>query len=97
MSMALTQTMKLVDTQGSVLTGRAAAARIADDVTRLVQQGTDIVLDFAGVQALSPSFADELFGKLLLTEAGRHIRVVNLSQHLDAVARMAQQRRSTGD
>lgn len=97
MAMTLTRTMTLADTHGPVLTGRATAARIADAVKEQVARGADVVLDFEGVQAVSPSFADELFGKLRVGESGRHVHFVNLSEHLGAVSRMAQQRRSAGE
>jgi uncharacterized protein DUF4325 len=56
------------------------------------------VIDFAGVEAMSPSFADELFAKLPneLIEPGR-IRFESLDEDLTLLARfVAHGRRPTG-
>lgn len=88
--------MKLAETYGSVLTGRAVAAAIAEEAVREVARGGSVVLDFQGIEAVSPSFADELFGKLRNRAGGEQVRFLHLSSHLAAVARMAEQHRRLG-
>jgi hypothetical protein len=92
-----THTVKLAEEQGSVLTGRASAAQLVERVVAEVAAGEIVVLDFDGVQAVSPSFADELFGKLATRLQGDRVRFANLSDHLESVARMAEQQRRASD
>jgi hypothetical protein len=94
---AETHTVNLAEEQGRVLTGRASAARIVERVAAELSAGDVVVLDFAGVQAVSPSFADELFGKLASRLRSDNVRFANLSEHLTSVARMAEQQRRASD
>jgi hypothetical protein len=87
-------TMNLAETYGPVLTGRASAAEIVETVRGHLSRGEPVDLDFAGVHAVSPSFADELFGKLITRVDVERVRFRNLSPHLASVARMAKQHRS---
>jgi hypothetical protein len=89
--------MKLAESHGEVLTGRASAEKLVVEVVDAVSQGTCVVLDLEGVRAVSPSFADELFGKLITRVDSDRVEFVNLSEHLAAVARMAEQRRRDSD
>lgn len=89
--------MKLAESHGRVLIGRATAAHIVERVSAEIARGSTVVLDFAGVKAVSPSFADELFGKLTRRADAARVRFVNLSNHLEMVARMAEQHRRTTD
>lgn len=62
--MLLETMVRPADQLGSVLTGRTVAARLREDVEReLAAEGT-VTIDLEGVEAISPSFADELFAKL---------------------------------
>ncbi|MDW5595933.1 STAS-like domain-containing protein [Conexibacter stalactiti] len=83
-----TTTIRPAQQLGSVLVGRDDAAALRKDVRRRAARGESVVLDFAGVDVLAPSFADELLGKLpreLLTTGS--VRV----EHLDpASAALAQ-------
>ena len=64
-------TISLATEAGAVLTGRSAAAVLRRRVEAAAGDG-QVVLDFEGVAAVSPSFADELFAKLdpSLVDAG---------------------------
>ena len=80
--------MKLADAHGHVLGGRVLGEKIRHDVVRSVHAGEVVVLDLEGVQAVSPSFADEIFGKLPL-EVGERVEFTNVSRQIQAVADMA--------
>lgn len=80
--------MRLAEKHGEVLGGRILGEEIREDVVRMVKAGEAVVIDLDGVQAVSPSFADEIFGKLPL-EAGAQVEFVNVSPQIQAVADMA--------
>lgn len=80
--------VRLADDHGSVLAGRDLAKHIRREVVDQVEHGEEAVIDLDGVVAISPSFADELFGKLPAA-VGEKVRFENVSEHLAAVARMA--------
>lgn len=80
--------MRLAEEHGEVLGGRVLGEEVRQKVVRLVKSGQSVVLDMAGVEAISPSFADEIFGKLPL-EVGDKVEFVNVSNQLQAVADMA--------
>lgn len=73
---------------GPVLSGRFVAEELRLRVESVVKAGDTVVLDFEGVEAMSPSFADELFAKLPreAVEAGL-IRFEHLDEDLLALAR----------
>src|SRR4051812_44711061 len=97
MPTATTHTMKLAEEHGAVLTGRQSAAKIAEQIIEQIAMGRCVEVDFDDVRAVSPSFADELFGKLTTRVDMRHVRFTNLSAHLESVARMARQHRRDSD
>src|SRR4029077_2366790 len=80
--------MRLADEHGKVLGGRDLAKGIRHEVVRRVEAGEEVVIDLDGVIAVSPSFADELFGKMPASVAS-HVRFENVSDHLEDVASMA--------
>jgi STAS-like domain of unknown function (DUF4325) len=82
------QQMQLADEHGVVLGGRVLGEQIRAEVVRQVRAGGTVVLDLAGVEAISPSFADEIFGKLP-AEVGDGVEFANVSDQLQAVANMA--------
>src|SRR5688572_17681211 len=90
-------TMKLAESYGPVLTGRASAAQLTELVLEEIARGQRVELDFAGVHAVSPSFADELFGKLITRVGPQGVFFTNLSPHLESVARMAKHHRRISD
>src|SRR3954451_15450757 len=63
MTMQIT-VIKPADDFGSVLAGRALAQAIRGQIETEVEGGDEVVVDLAGVEAISPSFADELFAKM---------------------------------
>lgn len=82
-------TMKLAERHGSVLSGRIFAAELAEEVLSQAEENGVVVFDFAGVETVSPSFADELFGKLVVRVGPDRVRFENLSPHLQAVSQLA--------
>ncbi len=60
---------------------------------RQTASGEHVVIDFDGIDALSPSFADEIFGKLP-TEAGDRVKFVNLGPAMQTMASIAKKGRS---
>ena len=82
---------------GKVLGSRASGEQIRRQVEAWLQQGERVVLDFEGVEMATPSFTDELVGKLFLEwgpEALRErLRVVNVSPQTRALIRRMVDRR----
>lgn len=83
-----TPVIRLVDEFGPVLAGRGRATQMRQRIERLARSGKAIVVDLEGVEAISPSFADELFGKLPVA-IGERISFQGTSPILDEIARMA--------
>ena len=79
-----TAMIKLADDFGSVLTGRSVAESLRLRIQELAEHG-DVVVDFEGVVAVSPSFADELFAKLD-ERATASVRFVNVDDDLQQLA-----------
>jgi hypothetical protein len=71
---------------GPVLTGRSAAAGLRQRIEVEAMEGDGVVIDFEGVEAVSPSFADELFAKLP-TEFSDRVRFENVGSDLAALMR----------
>lgn len=84
--------VRLVELHGPVLSGRTTAielrARLRDelDATGIIE------LDFSDVETMSPSFADELFGRFVLEVGEDRVRLTNLNPHLVAVADIVSRR-----
>lgn len=73
---------------GSVLVSRFLGAELRLRVEHLLDE-CDVVIDFAGVEAISPSFADELFAKVP-AEGVQHrgrLQFKNLGAETRALAR----------
>lgn len=86
------QMIKLAEEAGPVLAGRVTAVALRQRIEGLVLEGDDVIIDLQGVQAISPSFADELFGKLPVA-ARERITFQGASGFLSDVARMARTNR----
>lgn len=87
--------IRLADEYGPALTGRAAGAELRDRLERLVESGKAVVLDFDGVEAISPSFADELFGKVPPEMVrDQFVQFVRLREDLAGFARLVAQHRA---
>jgi len=76
---------------GKTLATRQLASKLRGDL--LSQTGNDVILDLAGVLAVSHSFADELVGELAEAAidpgAGFEIHVLNASDEVLAVIERA--------
>lgn len=88
MTMSACLKMHLAEEHGDVLGGRDLAGEIREEVVRRVEAGEEVVIDLDGVLTVSPSFADELFGKLPAS-VGSRVQFENVSEHLQSVAEMA--------
>lgn len=87
--------ISLFERLGPVLVGRFPGVELREEIEDAVKAGELVVVDFAGVSAISPSFADEVFAKLdrTLVDAGT-IRFENLDDDLLEVASFARQIRA---
>jgi hypothetical protein len=80
--------LRPADSFGSVLSSRFLAADLRAEIERLLESEGSIVVDFEGVEAVSPSFADELFAKLPRAAIeSKQIRFENVGPSLMAIAR----------
>jgi hypothetical protein len=86
-------TIHIAAEHGAILTGRRAGAEIARAASERARSGA-VVLDFTDVEAVAPSIADELFGKLRTRIDDDRLCFTNLSPHLRDVAQMAESRRA---
>jgi hypothetical protein len=86
--------MELAKEHGEVLGGRVLGEEIRAAVVRMVRAGEVVTLDLKGVLAVSPSFADEVFGKLPAEVGDQQVTFVNLSPQIQEVADMARAGRS---
>lgn len=80
------QTIHLADELGPDISGRSRG----EAVRASVEAGVDeVVFDCAGVESMSPSFADEVFGKLAAQPDRPRIQIVNASPDVLALVRFA--------
>jgi len=84
--------VKLAERHGRVLSGRPTAISLREELESEFRHEGVVVLDFESVEAISPSFADELFGRFVDRVGREHIRFENLSPHLLEVERMVRRR-----
>lgn len=87
-------TVRLADEFGTVLAGRGLASRLSQRVAECVRAGNVAIVDFAGVQVVSPSFADELFAKMP-EEIARHVTFENVGDDLLALAKFVRDGRGS--
>lgn len=90
------EAMELAKEHGEVLGGRVLGEEIRAAVVGMVKAGEVVTLDLKGVLAVSPSFADEVFGKLPAEVGDQQVTFVNLSPQIQEVAEMARAGRSNG-
>jgi anti-anti-sigma regulatory factor len=69
---------------------------VRQEIEHKIHKGHDVVVDLSGVITMSPSFADELFGKLASEMDTGRVRFEHLSNHLASVAQTAAAARGTG-
>lgn len=87
--------IRLVERVGPVLAGRADARALREEILAESRRtGAPVVIDLADITTISPSFADELFGKLPSEIAPAEVEFENLSDHLAGVARVTRNGRS---
>lgn len=79
----MTTVFRIADDYGTDLSSRYRAAGLRQQVIDSAHNGQAVHIDFAGVRTLSDSFADELFGILVLERGDEWFRekisVLNLS------------------
>jgi hypothetical protein len=75
--------IKPAEELGPVLTSRSLAEDLRARIEALTARGEAVVVDFEGVEAVSPSFADEIFAKLPndLVESGQ-VKFENIAEDL---------------
>ena len=72
---------------GPDVSGRGLGESIRERVDAAVDE---VIFDCAGIETMSPSFADELFGKLAVQEnRPANLRVANASPDVTSVIRFA--------
>jgi hypothetical protein len=79
-----TMSMRPADELGPILASRSRALELRNRLEAELSAGGIAVLDFDGVDAMSPSFADELVAKLPENLRG-HLQLINLSDDLQAL------------
>lgn len=67
-------TIKIAEELGTHLSSRSLATRLRARIESAVDAGQVVVLDFAGVDTLSESFADEVFAVLDATRGAEWFR-----------------------
>jgi hypothetical protein len=80
-----TQTIHLSEL-GPDLSGRTLGESIRGSIEAGV---TEVVFDCTGIESMSPSFADEVFGKIAAEPQRPHIQIVNATPDIVALARFA--------
>lgn len=56
---------------------------------RVLPEAREVIFDCEGIESMSASFADELFGKLAVQPGRPHIRVINAAKDILEVIRFA--------
>src|SRR5215471_1385282 len=80
-----TQTIHLIEA-GPDLSGRTRG----ETVRLSIREGaTEVIFDCSDVESMSPSFADEVFGKLATQQQRPRIQIINASPEIVALARFA--------
>ena len=85
------QTIRLGE-WGPDVTGRSLGIVVRGEV---LPHAPEVVFDCSGVESISPSFADELFGKLAAQRERPHIKIINGSPDIIAAIRFAVRERSS--
>jgi hypothetical protein len=71
---------------GPDLSGRALGESIRESID---PGAASVVFDCAGVESMSPSFADEVFGKLSEQQQHPSVQIVNATPDIIALVRFA--------
>jgi hypothetical protein len=83
-----------VEEFGPVLAGRGLAASLRAQVEASLKEDGSVVIDFEGVESMSPSFADELFAKLPGPRDNERVKFEHLRDDLQSLARFVIEGRS---
>jgi hypothetical protein len=84
------QTIRLAE-QGPDISGRTRGEIVRDSIDSGV---TEVVFDCSGVESMSPSFADEVFGKLAERPQRPRIEIINAKPEIVSLVRFAVQQRN---
>lgn len=90
--------LSLSDQHGAVLVSRTLGRELREQVEAQAATEDVVVVDFAGIETVSPSFADEFFAKLeprLL--AGGRVRLDNVHPDVSEIIRTVTAGRPNGD
>lgn len=71
------------------------AIELRAQLTAHVREHGNVILDFENVEAISPSFADEIFGRFIDDVGSDRVEMVHLTDHIELVSRMVR-RQSAG-
>jgi hypothetical protein len=80
-------TLKPADELGPVLTSRGRAAVLRAEIERALSAGEDVEVDLTGTATVSPSFADELFGKLAEHADNERLQFTNVPRTIEPLIR----------
>jgi hypothetical protein len=88
-----------LNTFGSALGTRSAAESIRMKVEESLKTGNEILIDLEGVFAISNSFSDELFGKLLFSfdihTLRKLVRIINANEFVSDCIKSSMRIRSS--
>jgi hypothetical protein len=90
-------TIELFGEFGPLLTSRSLGAAVRERITEAAMQGETVIVSFAGVEAMSPSFADEIFAKVdqRLIDGGL-VEVTDVDPRLQPIIRFVRAGRGPG-
>ena len=90
-------TIELFAEFGPLLTSRSLGAAVRERISQAAMQGETVIVSFSGVEAISPSFADEIFAKLdqSLIDGGL-IEFVDVDPRLQPIIRFVRAGRGRG-
>lgn len=85
--------------QRTDLASRSLAARERQSINEQLSASSRLVIDLKNVESISESFADELFGVLVLQRGlgyvTSHLKLINAAEHVLRSIAIAMQRRSS--
>ena len=74
---------------GSILVTRALGAQVRQELLAEMAKNDKVVLDFAGVEMVGNSFADECLGKLLLEISLEDLKQHTTFNHLTGISKVS--------
>lgn len=85
--------VRLAETKGANLSGRMRAINLREALETELDRDGVVILDFEGVEGMSPSFADELFVRFVDKVGEDRVKFENMSEQLVGIAAVVQRRR----